>query len=214
MYLRGPNEVDGCVWTNGIRDIVGTVSERGGRSSHDLKEGVGVLSTVVVVLASSVNLLNVSGEEILMLLLVNNILLDTTKSEVLDPEPCDRRSVPCARWNTLLGFGQLTKGTLVDDSSGRLRDGSDVRVTSAHLGLRYVSTALLKILNVVLSGDALVGALDLELLSGQVAFVKVRNVTSSDTLRALARLRTLEEKRSFDDLPAFELPIILDDLAV
>ena len=197
MYLRGPDEVDGGVRADGVGYIVGTVGERGGRGSHDLEKRVGVLSAVVVVLASSVDLLNITREEVLVLLLINDILLNTAQGEVLGPVPHDSGGVPGTWRGRLLRLRERATRMLVDDNSGSLWNGSNVRVAAVHLGLRYLNTALLEIIDVVVGSDTLVGTLSLELLSGQMALVKVGDSASSNTFWALARLRALEKESGY-----------------
>lgn len=130
----GPDEVNGGVGADGVGDVVGAVGERGGRGSEDLEERVGILGTVVVVLAGSVNLLNVAREEIPVLLLIDNVLLDTVEGSELDPVEGDGGSVPGSRRGALLGLGELAFGFL-DMASRGGRERSDIGVTSITLGV-------------------------------------------------------------------------------
>ena len=59
-----PNLKDSRIRPNGIRDIVGAMSERGGGSGHDLEEAVHVLGLVVVVGSVGVQLVQITREHV------------------------------------------------------------------------------------------------------------------------------------------------------
>lgn len=70
--------------------VVGTVGERGSSSGHDLQERIHVLSPVIVVLGVGVRHLEVSCQDVTLLLQTDNILLDTTEEEATElPEEHD-----------------------------------------------------------------------------------------------------------------------------
>ena len=78
------------------------MSKRGSRCSHDLQERVCVFSSVVVVLASSVDLLDIARQEIFVALLRNNILFNAVEDCILDPPESNGGGVPWTRGRLLL----------------------------------------------------------------------------------------------------------------
>jgi hypothetical protein len=205
-----PDEVDGGVGADGVGHVVGAVGERGGGSSQDLEERVGVFGAVVEVLAGGVDLLNVAGEEVAVLLLVDNVLFDTVESSVLGPVEGDGGRVPWAWGRVLLGLGELALG-LVDVCRADRWERGDVRVAAVALVVDGSTCTLLDIAR-GMGSLGFLSTLSLELLGGQVTSVKVAN--AGNVGGPWGRLRAAEEKRSLDDFPALELPILQDDLAV
>ena len=81
---RVPNKIDGSKWTDSVRYIVGTVSKGGSGSSKDLEEGVEMLSLVVEVSSTGVNVLNITSQSRFLGLLSDDILPDTMKEGIND----------------------------------------------------------------------------------------------------------------------------------
>jgi hypothetical protein len=209
-FAGGPDEVDGGIGANGVGDIVGTVGEGGGGGSHDLQERVCVFGAVVVVLAGCVDLLYVAGEEILLALVVDDILVYTVEESVLGPPEGDRRGVPCTWGRLLLGNRQLVCGSGSDWMDGVDWGNVGVGAGASWLCIDGVDGTLLNVFGDV----ALAGALSFEFFGSEVASVEVADAASCYTLWARSGLGTAEKKRSHDDLPVLQLPVILDESAV
>jgi hypothetical protein len=203
-----PDKVDGSIRTDGVGNVVGTVSKGSSRCSKHLEERVGVLGAVVVVLPSCMNLFDVAGQEVPVLLLVDDVLLDTVESGVLDPVPSDGGSVPQTRGRALLGLRELAIG-FGDVCWCDRGERSDVGLATVAPGVDGAGGALL---NVISSNMRLSSALGFELFGGQVAGVEVAN--TRETLGPGCGLWATEQKGSLDDFPALELPVFDDDLTV
>lgn len=194
---RVPNLVDGGIRSNSVGNVVGTMDEGGGCSSHDLEECVEELSAVVEVSGTSMDLLNVTGNDRLLALGTNDILVNTVEDDELDGPPDESTRVP-----RTVGLGADHRLVLRVTGRGGLissRVGSGLLVVP---GLEILSN----------DSSALSTAL-LELLTGKVALVEVAN----NTLEVVGGRRngtTAEEERAKEDVVGLDLPILLDDNAV
>lgn len=197
-----PDEVDGSEGTDSVTDIVGTVGERGGGGGENLEEGVGVLGLVVVVAGAGVHLLDVTGEDGGLLLLGDDIDLDTVEEGSLDLLPDVLGLIPLA---------DLGGGVHVAEAGGL---GGLVRVArgggafDALLGLELLVGVGLDVVGWV--GDA--AALLLELLPGLVALVVV--LDDGGVGGVGGNWSTAEEEWSLDDVEPAHLPVVHDELAV
>jgi len=170
------------------------VDERGGGSSHDLEESVQELSSVVEVLSTGVDLLNITSDNRLLALGADDILVDTVEENELEGPPHVGTGIP-----GLVGLG-ADHGLV----PGRV------------LGLRFLGSSLSSDLLAVSSlkifaESSTVGvAALLELLSSKVTLVEVADNTLE--VGGSGRDRTAaEEEGTLNDVVGLELPVLLDD---
>jgi hypothetical protein len=192
-----PDLVDGGVRTDSVGNIVGAVDERGRGSSHDLEESVEEFGAVIEMFSTSVNLFNVAGNNRLLALGADNILIDTVENGKLESPPHESTSVP--------------RG---------IRLGPNHGLVLVRVGGRFLSSLLSGNLLVVASGlkiftkgSSTLSAALLKLLAGKMAFVEV----ADDALEVVGGGRdrtTAEEERAKEYVVSLELPILLDDNTV
>lgn len=115
LALRGertimPDLENSSIGSDGVGNIIGSVGERSSSGGHDLEEAVHVLGFVVVVGSMGVELLDVTGEDILAVLHVDDILIDTAEESVLDIPEEDVALIPRSLRlgaDNLLDWGRL-----------------------------------------------------------------------------------------------------------
>lgn len=194
-----PDLVDGSIRTDGVGDIVGTVSERGGTSGHDLHKGVQVFGAVVVVRDVGVDLVEVAGQDALLLLHVDDVLVNTLEEDKLEvPEDHGARVPRTLRLGTNDAALLLDLDGLGDGLGGILRDLLAL-VAGLLLGTHKLVAALT-------AGTSKI----LKLLAGKVTLIEILD-TSLGTLGLSRGVGALEQERAHGDVPPAELPVVDDD---
>jgi hypothetical protein len=175
------------------------VDERGRSGSHDLKEGIEELGTVVVVSSAGMDLLDIASDDRLLALRADDILINTVQDGKLDGPPDESTSIP-----------------------GSIRLGADERLVGRvgaglgnHLLGRVVVGNLLVVVGLKVSVDlgSTLGAAGLELLTSEMSLVEVAD-NSLEVLRRRGNGATTEEQGTERDVVGLELPILFDDDAV
>jgi len=194
-----PDLVDGGVRADSVCNVVGTVGEGGSRGSHNLHKSVHEFGLVVVVAGAGVQFLDITRNEALLALQVDDITVDTAEESPLDvPEEHITRVPNAFRLGAdeRLLLGGAGMGTI--DLDLTLGGGS------LHLGSGGFD---------IVGADSTASTLHFELLAGKVALV----VVADDALevgRCRGDLAALQEQRAYDDMVPPELPVLLCDHAV
>lgn len=200
---RIPDQKDGGKRTDGVRYVIGTVSEGRGGSGENLKEGVQMLSLVIKVSSAGVHVDDVANKIGTLFLFLDNVPVNTVHET--SPESLGKvlRKVPWASV-LLLNFVESLSGLLSLSLDGLNIVGALTR----KLGL----LGSLEMLHV--GYGTLVKVSGLEILAGSMATVVVLDDLDVETLWGVGDGATLEEERTLEEVVPFEGPVVVVQLAV